>query len=66
MPRTLYVGDAGAGAYLLEPTDAAIRYAIADEHGRTVADSAEDAGPSLEACVRCHAGARYGVFPLTR
>ena len=57
--------DAGVGVYLLERTDAGTRFAVADELGHTIADSALDAGPSVEACARCHAGARGGVFPVT-
>ena len=58
----LFLGDAGAGVYLLEKTDAGIRFAVADDHGRTVADG--DAGAGLEPCARCHAGARDGVFDV--
>jgi cytochrome c553 len=58
----LYFGDAGAGVYLLEHGDAGVRFAVADERGRTVADG--DAGASLDACVRCHAGARDSVFDV--
>ena len=56
----LFLGDAGAGVYLLERGDAGVRFAVADDHGRTVADG--DAG--VEACTRCHAGARDSVFDL--
>jgi hypothetical protein len=58
----LFLGDAGAGVYLLEKTDAGIRFAVADDHGRTVADG--DAGASLEPCARCHANARDAVFDV--
>ncbi len=58
----LFLGDAGAGVYLLEHGDAGVRFAVADDHGRTVADG--DAGASLEPCVRCHSGARDAVFEV--
>lgn len=58
----LFLGDAGAGVYLLEKTDAGIRFAVADDHGRTVADG--DAGASVDTCVRCHSNARDWVFDV--
>lgn len=58
----LFVADAGAGVYLIDRSDGGTRFAIADSQGKTVADG--DAG-ALEACTRCHAGARDGViFPI--
>jgi hypothetical protein len=60
----LFWGDAGVGVYLIEHMDGGTRFAVGDERGRTVADSALDAGPSVEACVRCHAGARDAIFPV--
>ncbi len=62
----LFEGDAGAGVYLIERTDAGPRFAVADVQGGTVADSALDAGPSVEACVRCHANATGSVYPVMR
>jgi hypothetical protein len=62
----LFLGDAGAGVYLLERTDAGLRFAVADPRGTSVADSALDAGASVEACARCHANARDGVYPLVQ
>ena len=56
----LFLADASAGVYLLEKGDAGIRFAVADERGRTVADG--DAG--VESCTRCHAGARDSVFDV--
>ena len=60
----LFLGDASAGVYLLErggpAHDGGVRFAVADERGRTVADG--DAG--VEACTRCHAGARDAVFDV--
>jgi hypothetical protein len=56
----LFLADASAGVYLLEKGDAGIRFAVADDHGRTVADG--DAG--VAACVRCHSGARDSVFDV--
>ena len=44
----LSLGDASAGVYLLERGDAGVRFAVADDHGRTVADGDADAGPSVE------------------
>ena len=60
----LSAGDAGVGVYLLEHRDGGVRFAVADAHGRAVADDAADAGPSLEACARCHSGAPDEVFPI--
>jgi hypothetical protein len=62
----LFLGDAGAGVYLLERGDAGSRFAIGDTHQRTLADDARDAGTSsLDACARCHREApRSGVFAL--
>ena len=57
-------GDAGVGIYLLEHRDGGVRFAVADARGRAVADDAADAGPSLEACTRCHASAPDEVFPI--
>jgi hypothetical protein len=76
----LSVGDAAAGFYLLERGDAVagsaeggtaqtpqrVRFAVADERGRFVADVTIDGGPSLEACVRCHANARDSVYPIVQ
>jgi hypothetical protein len=56
----LFLADASAGVYLLERGDAGIRFAVADERGRTVADG--DAG--VESCTRCHSGARDWVFDV--
>jgi cytochrome c553 len=61
----LSLRDASAGVYLLEKGEAGARFAIADPQGHAVADSRDDAGPSLAACARCHAGARDAVFPIT-
>lgn len=53
----LFLADASAGVYLLDKSDAAgVRFAVADDHGRMVADG--DAGASLDPCVRCHSNAR--------
>jgi hypothetical protein len=62
----LFSADASAGTYLLEHQDAGIRFAIADPEGRTIADTAQDAGPSLQPCTRCHASAPNSVFPVTQ
>jgi hypothetical protein len=59
----LFVGDAGAGVYLIERGDAGVRFAVADPRGRSIADDATDAGASLEPCVRCHRGATNAIFP---
>jgi hypothetical protein len=56
----LFLADASTGVYLLERGDAGVRFAVADDHGRTVADG--DAG--VEACTRCHSGARDWVFDV--
>ena len=56
----LFLADASAGVYLLEHDDGGVRFAVADDHGRTVADG--DAG--VEPCVRCHSGARDFVFDV--
>ena len=58
----LFLADASAGVYLLDKSDAGVRFAVADDHGRTVADG--DAGASLEPCVRCHGNARDWVFDV--
>jgi cytochrome c553 len=60
----LFAGDAGAGLYLIERSDAGLRFAVADLRGAAMADSALDAGASVEACVRCHANARDGIYPV--
>lgn len=60
----LFASDAGAGVYLIERSDAGLRFAVADVHGAALADSALDAGASVEACVRCHANARDGIYPI--
>lgn len=56
----LFLGDASVGVYLLERGDAGVRFAVADDHGRTVADG--DAG--TESCTRCHSGVRNEVFDV--
>jgi len=60
----LFAGDAGVGTYLLETSDAGVRFGVADPAGHAVADTADDAGPTLSLCARCHASARGGVFPV--
>jgi hypothetical protein len=60
----LFLADASAGVYLLDKSDAGVRFAVADDHGRTVADTDTDAGASIEPCVRCHANARDWVFDV--
>ncbi len=60
----LFLGDAGAGVYLIERSNAGLRFAVADPRGMSVADSSLDAGASLEACARCHANARDGIYPI--
>jgi hypothetical protein len=60
----LFIGDAGIGVYLIERTDAGVRFAVGDPRGAVVADSTFDAGASVEACVRCHANARGSIYPV--
>jgi hypothetical protein len=63
----LAANDAGVGVYFLEHRDGGVRFAVGDSRGHTVADDDSDAGPSLEACRRCHAGAPEDfVFPIAR
>jgi hypothetical protein len=53
----LFLGDASAGVYLLTHEDGGIRFAVADDHGRTVEGSTDP-------CTRCHSGARDSVFDV--
>lgn len=61
----LFAANANAGVYLIERSDAGgARFAVTDATGHAIGDTASDAGASLEACTRCHAGARDAVFPI--
>jgi len=57
----LFLADASAGIYLIDREGGAVRFAIGDPQGRTIADG--DAGV-LEPCARCHANARDIIFPI--